>query len=80
MRWLDSITDSMDTNLIKLWEMVEDRKACVLQSMGSKTVGHKNKTKQRGSFHCITSSDLVLHYQKVFPSEPPGKQMIRGPN
>ena len=27
MRWLDSISDSMDMNLGKLWEMVRDRKA-----------------------------------------------------
>ena len=36
MRWLDGIIDSMDMSLSKFWETVENRKACVLQSMDHK--------------------------------------------
>ena len=40
VRWLDGITDAMDMNLGKLREMVRDREAGMLQSMGSQRVGH----------------------------------------
>ena len=40
IKWLDSITDSMDMNLSKVQEVVKDRKPGVLQSMGLQRVRH----------------------------------------
>ena len=47
MTWLDSITDSMDMNLSKLQEIVEDREPGVLQSIWSQRVGHDSATEHQ---------------------------------
>ena len=75
MRWLDGIIGSMDMNLSKLREMVKDGKPGVLQSMGSKRVGHDWATEQhhsqltvlwkfqvnsKGNQPCILSTDFPM--------------------
>ena len=49
VRWLDSITDSMDTSLSKLWETVEDREAWHAAVCGLQRVGHDLATERQQS-------------------------------
>ena len=47
MRWLDSMTDSVDMNLSKLWEIVSDRGAWHATVQGSQRVRHHLVTEQQ---------------------------------
>ena len=46
MRWLVSITDLMDMNLSKLWEIVNTGKPCVLHFMELQKDGYELVTEQ----------------------------------
>ena len=61
MRWLDGITVSVATNLGKLWEMLRDRLAGVLQSMGSQRVKQETWQQNNNNLRYILAQNLKLN-------------------
>ena len=57
MRWLDGITDVMDMNMSKLWEMVRDRSLACCSLWGHKEL------EMTGQLNNNTNTALSLHFQ-----------------
>ena len=64
MRSLDSITNSMDMNLSEFQEIVRDRKAGVLQSMGLQRVRYDLVTEYQQHIMKLSSYTYYLTFSE----------------
>ena len=71
MRWLDSITDSMDMNLSKLWEIVEDRGPWLAAVHGVS----KSWTRLRG-WKTVTTKQIAYSVESPYADPLPHLKLI----
>ena len=80
MRWLDSITESVNMNLSKLWEIVKDRGAWRAVVLGSQRVEHDLVIQQQHYKSCSWLWSTEAGKVAATPADPkPGTVEKGGP-
>ena len=65
MRWLDSITDSIDLNLSKLWETMKDREAWRAVVLGSESDKESDMTDRLNNNYTVPLAAQIRVWKEV---------------